>query len=353
MVASFILTACVAETPAPAERPVASTTPAPEATRALPSPTPEPSGRVRLNAVGDLMLERRIITLMDEQGSLYPFEAVLHLLEDSDITIGNLEGTFTERGVRADKFYAFRTPPRHAQGLAEAGFDVVSLGNNHAMDYGVEGLEDTLEALDGIGVLHSGAGLDAQSARAPAYLERNGLRLAFLSYNAAALSEAFPAGPDRPGVALAEAQSIREDVAAALEGADLVIVSLHAGGEYVDVPTPQQRELSQAAIEAGAALVLGHHAHVFQGWQVYGDGVIVWGLGNFVFDLDWEDYETIPGPRAFLTAILHIELTRDGVESVTAYPVFIDPTQNRPVPAEGERLTEIEARIERLNGPLN
>jgi poly-gamma-glutamate synthesis protein (capsule biosynthesis protein) len=299
------------------------------------------------------MLARDIIRLMDENGSAFPYAAVQHLLEDADITIGNMEGTFTERGVRQDKFYTFRAPPRHAAGLAQAGFDVVSLGNNHAMDYGVVGLEDTIAALDAAGVHHSGAGLTAAEARKPAVLERNGLRLAFLSYNGAALSEATPAGPASPGVALAEVGAIQADVTAASAAADLVIVSIHAGVEYADTPAAQQHELANAAIGAGASLVLGHHAHVLQGWsQDIGAGaVVVYGLGNFVFDLDFQDLATL-GPRPFLSVILTFELTRDGVESVTAHPVFIDPARNRPVPATGERLQEVEARIDQLNSAL-
>lgn len=318
---------------------------------AAPSTSPTPgSGPITLNAVGDLMLERDIITLMDEYGSAYPYAAVRPILADADITIGNMEGTFTERGTRANKFYTFRTPPRHARGLAEAGFDVVSLGNNHTMDFGVEGLADTLTALDAAGVKHSGAGVDAAAARKPALLEVRGTTIAFLSYNA--VLEATFATDTTAGVARAAEQAIRADVSAAAAVADIVIVSLHCGTEYQDAPTAEQRRLSRAAIDAGAAIVLGHHAHVFQGWETYGNGVIVYGLGNFVFDLDTDDLATL-GPRPFQTAVLRFELSPAGeVLSVVARPVFIDPLENRPVPATGQRLVEIEDRIRQLNAAL-
>ena len=309
------------------------------------TPTPITTGRVTLNAVGDLMLERDIITMMDENGSAHPFAAVAGVLGDADITIANMEGTFTERGTQATKLYTFRTPPRHAVSLAQAGIDVVALGNNHAMDYGAVGLEDTLAALEDAGVAYSGAGVNATEARKPALLEANGLRLVFLSYNG--VGEATFAGAS-PGVARADVAWVRQDVASALTVADLVIVSLHDGTEYQDAPTGAQRAFAQAAIDAGAALVLGSHAHVFQGWQSYGDGVIVWGLGNFVFDLDFDDLATL-GPRPFQTAIMRFELTKDGVQSVAAVPVYIDPAQNRPVIATGEQRGAIEERIQRLN----
>jgi calcineurin-like phosphoesterase len=313
---------------------------------ALPPVAP---GRVTLNAVGDLMLARDIITLMDEYGSVYPFAAVRQLLEDADITIANMEGTFTERGTQASKFYTFRTPPLHARGLAEAGIDVVSLGNNHAMDFGAQGLQDTLDALDAAGVLHSGAGANIQAARAPVFMERNGLRLAFLSYNG--VSEATFAGPNSYGVANAETAAIIQDVVGARASADVVIVSLHAGTEYVDTPTAQQGSLARAAIDAGAALVLGHHAHVLQGMQEYNDGLVAYGLGNFVFDLDSGDLVSL-GPRPFQTMVLRLELSHEGVEKAVTRPVFIDPAENRPVVPTGERLLEIETRIERLSAAL-
>jgi poly-gamma-glutamate capsule biosynthesis protein CapA/YwtB (metallophosphatase superfamily) len=338
---------------------VSTPSPNPEATSAeqsapVPSVNPTPpqdqlpvGGPITINAVGDLMLERDIITLMDQNGSAYPYTAVGSILADADITIGNMEGTFTERGTQATKFYTFRTPPRHARGLFEVGFDVVSLANNHTMDYGALGLTDTLAALDAAGVKHSGAGVDSAGARKPVILETQGKKIAFLSYNA--VLEATFASSSSPGVAMADEASIRADVAAAKQVADIVIVSLHAGTEYQDAPTAEQRRLDRAAIDAGASILLGHHAHVFQGWERYGRGVIVYGLGNFVFDLDTEDLATL-GPRPFQTAVMRFELSPEGeVLSVTARPVFIDPLQNRPVPATGERLAEIEARIRTLN----
>jgi poly-gamma-glutamate capsule biosynthesis protein CapA/YwtB (metallophosphatase superfamily) len=336
-------TSTPAETTAPEVQPtvLASTQPP-----LAPTDTPIPTGRVTLHAVGDLMLERDIITLMDEHGSIYPFAAVADVLGAADITIANMEGTFTERGTQATKFYTFRTPPRHAIGLAQAGIDVVALGNNHTMDYGAVGLQDTLKALADAEVPYSGAGTNATEARKPVLLEVNGLRLAFLSYNG--VGEATFAGASSPGVARADIAWVRQDVASALTAADVVIVSLHDGTEYQDAPTGAQRAFAQAAIDVGAALVLGSHAHVFQGWQSYGDGIIVWGLGNFVFDLDFDDLATL-GPRPFQTAIMRFEMTKNGVQSVEAVPVYIDPAKNRPVIATGEQKSAIEDRIQRLN----
>jgi len=320
----------------------------PEATPA-PRPLPAPSRRVTINAVGDIMLARDLTTMMDTYGSAAPYAAVRDLLADADLTIANMEGTFTDRGVQQVKAYTFRTPPRHAAGLRDAGIDIVSLGNNHAADYGPDGVLDTLAALDAAGVRHTGAGMNELEARTPVLTDVNGLRIAFLSYNA--ILEATFAGPVSAGVAYGSEANVRHDVTYWKQRSDVVIVALHAGTEYTDAPNATQLAVAHAAIDAGAALVLGHHPHVLQGWSSYYDGLIVYSLGNFVFDLDDDDLHTL-GERPFQSVILHIELTPAGVVNIVPRPVYIDPIEDRPVPATGERLHGIEERLNRLNGAV-
>jgi poly-gamma-glutamate synthesis protein (capsule biosynthesis protein) len=156
------------------------------------------------------------------------------------------------------------------------------------------------------------------------------------------------AGPRSAGVALATMEGITEDVAAARKQADVVIVSLHSGVEYTDAPQPGQQRLARAAIDAGALLVLGHHPHSLQGWEWYGEGLIIYSLGNFVFDLDYDDLAQL-GPRAFQTAVVSITLTADRVVDAKAAPVFIDPSENRPRPATAEEAAEIQERIKALS----
>ena len=302
---------------------------------------------VTIAAVGDVMLARDLVSLMDEHGAFYPFALVADLLRDADLTIANLEGTFTERGDPVlDKPFTFRTPPRFADGLAEAGIDLVSLGNNHAADFGPESLVDTIAALERVGVAYAGAGPDEAAARRPAFLEANGLRIALLSYTD--IPCATFAGEDTPGVAFADAEDIAADVRAARERADIVIVALHAGIEYTDAPDVTQQEPARAAIDAGAALVLGHHSHTLQGWERYGEGLIVYSLGNFVFDLDEDDLEHL-GPRAFESMVLSVTLSAQGVQDVTATPLFFDTRENRPRPATAEEAEAILRRLDQLN----
>lgn len=334
----------------PAAAPSAPTSRAVQAI-AVQTVTPAPSsGVVTINAVGDLMLDRDVERLMEERGGSYPFEKVQALLADADITVANLEGTLSDRGEAAAKSYTFRTAPRAAWDVAKAGIDVVSLANNHSTDFGEISLLDTIDALDAAGVRHAGAGSNGAEAHQPVLVEANGLRLAFLSYNAVPGSTA--AGDEQAGVAWADEDVITRDVEAAEGRADAIVVLLHAGVEYQDAPNPEQRSLARAAIDAGASLVLGHHAHVLQGWEQYRGGVIVYGLGNFVFDLDADDLVTL-GPRPFQTAVLRVTLDRNGVTEVRARPVFIDPEENRPLPADPDQAQQIEDRIATLNAALD
>lgn len=338
LAALLLLAACTTHT---SSDPNVATIPAPSA---IPSPTPD--GEVTIAAVGDIMLARDITYLMEANGALYPFERVRPLLENADLTIANMEGTFTERGVAADKLYTFRTPPSFAAGLAQAGIDLVSLGNNHAMDFGPAGLEDTLAALDAAGVLHTGAGANERAARTPVFLTIDGLRIAYLSY--VSISETVFAGPDSAGTARATVAAITSDVQSARAEADAVIVALHSGVEYTDAPQPEQQQLAHAAIDAGAALVLGHHPHTLQGWEYYGRGLIVYSLGNFVFDLDADDLANL-GLRAFQTIVLYVTLTAGGVQDVRAEPVLIDPSEDRPRPATPDEAASVLDRLDSLN----
>lgn len=332
--------------PTPVATSVASAEPlAPEP----PSNVQAPSGVVTLNAVGDVALARNMTVLMERYGADYPYDGVRDLLGNADLTIANFEGTLTNGGVRQSKMYTFRTPPHFAPGLVNAGIDLVSLGNNHAMDFGNQGLFDTMAALDAAGVPFTGAGVDEGWARTPVVLEINGLRIAFLSY--CAITETIFATPTSPGVARATVASLQSDVPNARAQADVVIVALHAGTQYVDQPNSQQVQLSRAAIDAGAHLVLGHHAHTLQGWTEYNGGTIVYGLGNFVFDLDEEDLYYL-GPRAYETAILHMTLTRDGVSGVEAWPVVLDYAEERPWPPSPEQGHAILNRLARINATL-
>jgi poly-gamma-glutamate synthesis protein (capsule biosynthesis protein) len=314
----------------------ADATPPPQAT--TPPPAAQPAPSLTIAFVGDLMFARDIVDLMEARGIEYPFERVRGLLGGTDLLVGNFEGTFTSRGAPIEKKYAFRAPPALAASLAAAGFDAVTLGNNHAYDFGAVGLGDTLEALHSAGVQWVGAGPDEASARAPLVLQAPAGNVAILSYSA--VGESVFASGGRAGVARGVIASLQDDVKHALALADFVAVVMHAGDEYRAQPNELQRDLAHAAVDAGASIVVGHHPHVLQHWEQYGHGVIAYSLGNFVFDLDHDDLATL-GSAPFETVVAVFTLRRDVPAQLEVRPAYIDPDENRPrpaTPAEGERV---------------
>jgi poly-gamma-glutamate synthesis protein (capsule biosynthesis protein) len=275
--------------------PPAPPEPAPEAVpKAIPSPalTPAParkapvalSKELRMAAVGDIMLGGTAAPEMLKYGYDYPFEQTKDILKQAQIVFGNLEGPLTDAGAAGTvKQYVFRSPPdKVAPALARAGFNVVSLANNHTLDYGPEGLEDTRAALDKAGIRHAGAGRNAAEARQPVYMMADGVTVAFLAYSLT-FPEEFWAGPGKPGTAFGHEKHVRADVAAARATADIVVVSFHWGQEGKTELRDYQTQLAHAAIDSGASAVLGHHPHILQGVERYKDGVILYSLGNFAF----------------------------------------------------------------------
>lgn len=307
---------------------------------------------ISLAAVGDIMLGRTLGSAILNGRLEYPFANVAPLLQNADLTIGNLESALGDTGQPADKSYTFQAPPAAAQSLALAGFDLVSLANNHALDFGPESLLQGIELLNGQNIAAVGAGANAAAAYAPTILEVRGLRLAFLAYVNVPVegrppyfdTQSWTATENGPGLAWATAEQIRADVGLIRPEVDHVIVSLHSGHEYVAEITPLQQELGHAAIEAGASMVIGHHAHILQGIEFYQGGVIVYGLANFAF--------TIEGPPE--TAILQAWLDQSQVRQIALVPAFVELNLGgQPRLAESWEAPAILQQIYALTTPLN
>lgn len=302
---------------------------------------------VTLATVGDIMLARSIGVAMERRPEQSPFAGVTDLLQEADVTVGNLECALGNRGKAANKAYTFRGPAVAAEHLAQAGFDLLALANNHSLDYGVAGLNETIRLLDEAGIQHPGAGANAADAHRPVIQTVRDVRLAFLSYvdvpkeRGGFVTASWRAGVDKPGVAWAHPKQITTDVAAARQESDLVIVLLHSGYEGSEKSNAIQRAAARAAIDAGAALVIGSHPHVLQGVEYYDRGVIVYSLGNFVFDGLYKRSET---------AILHVTLSRDGVEAIKWIPIVLrNGLPEKASKAQGEailkRLAQLEAKM--------
>ncbi len=325
-------------TPAPpatgtATLPPSTASPPPTYTPVVQSPTPvlgtteEPTATlppvVQLMAVGDVMLGRTVGDRIVAEGPAVPFAGVAQTLSSASLLVANLECVISEQGEPQPKAYAFRAPPAAADSLALAGVDVVSLANNHSLDYGFEALNDMRQRLADRQIAAVGAGDDEAAAHTPLVVERNGLRVAFLAYADVPVetrsgfdARAWIATADAPGLTWADVGQITVDVAAARAQADVVVVLLHFGYESRTQVTAAQRAEAHAAIDAGAALVLGSHPHVLQGVERYNGGLIAYSLGNFVFD-------GFTFPENY-SAIFAATLTHDGVGEYNWIPVIVE-----------------------------
>lgn len=284
-------------------------------------------------AVGDVNLAWRVGERIEQDGPGFVFARVAGLFAPADVVMANLECTLSDLGKPwPGKEEHFAAPDGAVRALVAGGIDIVSLANNHAMDFDREGLLETMALLDAAGVEHFGAGLNRDDAHAPLVIERNGVRVALLSFvlpfsaKAGFNTRAWQATPGQPGVAVAHPSQVGPAVTAARELADVVVVVVHSGGEYRHQPKPNQVAAAKAALQAGAVLVVGHGPHNLQGYVRDGNTLVAYSVGNFVFD----DYT---GPQND-SAILDVTLSAEGVTRVNWIPVEIEDGLPRPATAE-------------------
>lgn len=238
---------------------------------------------VIIQAVGDVMLGGRWERAVAQNGYFHAFEKIAPALQAGDITLANLEAPLTTRGREfVDKKYRFRVHPSAVEGLKKAGITVVTLANNHTMDYGAEGLSDTMAALKKADISFVGAGANLADAHIPLIADIRGTRVAVLGYSLTLPSE-FWAGAKRPGTAPLLEKPAREQIAAARRLADIVIVTVHWGEEGNTRLREYQPRLARMMIDSGADAVIGHHPHILQGIERYKRGIIFYSLGNFAF----------------------------------------------------------------------
>ncbi len=279
--------------PADEAEPEAAPDPEPEPEAAPdPEPDPEPEGPtgppVTIAFAGDIMFEGMIEPQLeaDPEGLLAPIAPVF---AEADLAVANLETAITEGGEPAPKGFNFRAPTSGLTAVQRAGIDVVSLANNHGMDYGPTGLEDTLAAAEQAGLPLIGAGRDLDDAFAPFTATIRGREIAVIGATQvldSAFFETWAADDDKPGLASAKFEreaDLIDAVAEAREDADTVVVYLHWGVEGERCPSERQQGLAERLADAGADIVVGTHAHRLQGTGMLDDTLVDYGLGNFVF----------------------------------------------------------------------
>jgi hypothetical protein len=297
---------------------------------------------VTIAFTGDVHGERQIGEAIERGDD--PLAAIAPVLGSADLTVVNVEtavGTIPdpdeEAEAEADKSYTFLSSPALWNVLAGAGVDVVNLANNHSLDFGTDVLTGMLDASRAAGLTPVGAGVDATEAYAPAVFTIGGQRIAVVGLTRVIPRPDWAAGDGHPGLASAYVDEWAADAVrrASLE-ADHVVVTIHWGQEGADCPDEDQLRLSEVLLDAGAAVVAGHHPHVLQAVVQHDAGLVAYSLGNFLWYTQ--------GPVGRLTGVLTVSLDRHGVADWDLVPAIIGP-DGSPEPVTGE---EADAALSRL-----
>ncbi len=259
---------------------------------------------------------RAFETAMDDSPEAV-YGDLLPVLRAGDLRIVNLECALSEKGTPVWKSGSvFKGRPGHVRGLTAVPFDVATLANNHVLDYGLDAFSETVNVLRESGIRAVGAGLTAEGARRPLTIEVKGLCVGIINFSE---GEDLTAAVDGPGVFGWEVEKVVESVRALRRDADIVLVIAHAGVEYIPFPPPYLAEAFRRIAAAGADLVVGHHAHVPQGIEIFGGVPICYSLGNFVF---YQNTDLYSRKRGFL---LTAGISPEGLSHFQVTPYAIGP----------------------------
>ena len=269
---------------------------------------------LKILAGGDVMLGSWVEKVIEENGYDYPFRRLISVIDDAQIVFVNLEAPFGSSDSAYEKTYTFHVSPDLVEVLVAGKINVVSLANNHILDFGLADLKETFKTLDRYNIQFSGAGLNISDARKPAIFEVNDIKIALVSYSLT-FPEEFWATDTTAGTCFPYHTFFYDDLTRFKRQNDLVLVSFHWGAELMNSPKDYQIELAHNAIDAGADLILGHHPHVVQGIEIYKGKIIVYSLGNYIFGSYSENARD--------SMLLKFFCVTDGIERCKIYPISV------------------------------
>ena len=265
---------------------------------------------------GDVLIQSEVEKRYASEGILgIVSEEVLAAMTGADIMIINNEFQFSTRGEPMEnKQYTFQTDPKHVELLLDMGVDIVSLANNHTLDFGKDALVDTMNTLDNAGILHVGAGEDKERAEALQVIEVNGKKFGFLAATRVIPVSQWNIEYGQPGLfATYDPTNLEKRIAEAKEECDFLTIYVHWGIERVEYPKAYERVLATKYFEAGADLVIGSHPHVLQGMEFIGEKPVFYSLGNYIF------HSTIAK-----TMLVEVTVKADGAASYRLLPAFAE-----------------------------
>ncbi len=305
-----------------------------------------PREEVRIVAGGDVMLGSWVEDVVRAKGWSYPFLQLDSVLQGADVVFSNLEAPFGREDSAFEKTFTFQVSPDLIQVLVAGKINVVSLANNHILDYGPCALSYTMNALRETGIYFSGAGQNLTDARQPAVLQVKGRKLAIACYSLT-FPEEFWATDSTAGTCFPSHTFFYRDIKKFKQENDLVIVSFHWGGELLNTPKEYQVQLAHQTINAGADLIIGHHPHVVQGLEIYKGRLIAYSLGNFIFG----SYSQ----RAIRSMLIKLYYGTAGIKQCKIYPINVNngEIEFQPKLLQGEDKIQFINELNSISAELN
>ncbi len=300
---------------------------------------------ITFTACGDIGIYRQLETkLINEH-----VEAILgdsiSIFKGADLSFANLEGPVSNTGKREGlppPYPSLRMHPKSIDLLAEGGFDIVSLANNHMLDYGPDALLDTIDRLNFSNIKHFGAGKNEVDACAFKVVHKNDIRIGFLGYHAGGADS----DDGSPGACKFNFNKAKVQIKELKKLVDVIVISMHFGFDYFTSPSPYHVKLCRKLIDEGADLILGHHPHVSQGVEKYKKGLIAYSLGNFAFYLG---DKASPGTKEGF--ILKVKIGKSGIMDYSKIPYKLKGNLEISIlqgSERSEKLCEYEKLSEKL-----
>ncbi len=278
--------------------------------------TTNQTGPFSLTAVGDIMLGERMNRTIRKFGPEYPFYCVYPIFRRSNIVLGNLEGPFSKNAEKQKRNFTYKIDPKNARILRRAGFNIVTLANNHLLDCGREGVLETLSALKKHNIQYIGAGKNEEEAHSPAIMQAGKYKIGLLGYY---WNRRTAARGNKPGSAMDSEEYLANDIRLLRSLVDRVVVTVHWGVPYDRYPSEEDQKKAHFAIDCGADIIIGHHPHIVQPFEVYKNRPVFYSIGNFAFGSGNSKAEGV---------LLGIDF-QDDFTSITIFPAYVKNRDKR------------------------
>lgn len=305
---------------------------------------------IKISCFGDILLHSDYQKIAIEKGPDFVFEKVFPYLNDSDLCFGNMECVLSQIGTPNPEKVCLRGDESYIEALKGAGFDVLSLANNHILDFGFEACENMASKLKKAGIHVLGVGKDIEQSRSFLTIDVKDHRVGFLAYSSRDNGGFDYASNSKPGVAPLDEEYVIEDINKHKNDVNHLIVSLHWGIEYSHYPTPDQISMAHKIIDAGAKIIIGHHPHILQGYEYYNDGIILYSAGNFCSsDLNFEGpnktYKSELKSFERESAIFELYISKNKIiEKLNLIPLWLND-EGQPEPCNFEKSAGILKKI--------